>query len=74
VMRLKAIGCDVKPPGHDSDDSPLTNVQIVLWGWAGTDNGSLLLTVLATRAAHKFSGEEADRKALLKTGPHTGTP
>ena len=27
---------------------------------AGTDNGSLLLTVLATRAAPKFSGEEAD--------------
>ena len=29
-------------------------------GGAGIDNGSLLLSVLATRAAPKFSGKEAD--------------
>ncbi len=33
---------------------------------AGTDNGSLLLTVLATRAATKFSGEEADWEAFAQ--------
>ncbi len=55
VMRLKAIGCDLRPPGYDSDESPPTIVRIVKWGGAGADNGSLLLTVLATRAAPKFS-------------------
>ena len=35
-------------------------------GGAGTDNGSLLLTVLATRAAPKFSGEEADWEAFAQ--------
>ncbi len=63
VMRLKDIGCDLRPPGYDSDEYPPTNVRIK-WGGAGADNGSLLLTVLATRAAHKFSGKEADWEAF----------
>ncbi len=33
---------------------------MVRWGGAGADNWSLILTVLATRAAPKFSGEEPD--------------
>jgi hypothetical protein len=66
VMRLKAIGCDLRPPGYDSDESPPTNVRMVKWGGAGTDNGSLLLTVLATRAAPKFSGKEADWEAFAQ--------
>jgi hypothetical protein len=65
VKRLRAIGCDLKPPGYESEDSPPTNVRMVRWG-AGTDNGSLLLTVLATRAAPKFSGEEADWEAFAQ--------
>jgi hypothetical protein len=65
-MRLKAIGCDLMPPGYNSDESPPTNVRMVRWGGAGTDNGSLLLTVFATRAAPKFSGLEADWEAFAQ--------
>ncbi len=39
---------------------------MVRWGGAGADNGSLLLTVLATRAAPKFSGEEPDWEAFAQ--------
>jgi hypothetical protein len=35
-------------------------------GGTGTDNGSLLLTVLATRAEPKFIGEEADWEAFAQ--------
>jgi len=66
VKRLRAIGCDLKPPGYESEDSPTANVRMVRWGGAGTDNGSLLLSVLATRAAPKFSGEEADWEAFAQ--------
>ena len=65
MKSLRAIGSDLKPPGYESEDSPPTNVRMVRWG-AGTDNGSLLLTVLATRAAPKFSGEEADWEAFAQ--------
>ncbi len=66
VKRLKAIGCDLRPPAYDSDESPPSNVRMVKWGRAGADNGSLLLTVLATRAAPKFSGEEAAWEAFAQ--------
>ncbi len=73
VMRLRAISCDLSPRGYDSNDSPPTTVRMVRLGGAGTNNGSLLHMLLATRAAPKFSGEEANWEPLLKIGPHTGT-
>jgi hypothetical protein len=51
VMRLRANGCHLRPPGYESDESSPANVRMVRLGGAGTDSGSLLLTVLATRAA-----------------------
>jgi hypothetical protein len=68
VRRLREKGYyDIKPPGYESESSeerePAARepyVRMIRRGGIDGNGGSLLLNLLASRSAPKFSGEEAD--------------
>ena len=73
VKRLRAIGCDLKPPGYESEDSPPSNVRMVRWGGQGLTMGHCCSRCWPPELPPSLVGRRPTGRHSPRTGPCIGT-